>query len=125
MSEHEKLKMMLDMMMSDNDDELAELSATVTAGKFGKAELGLTKAPRVLKGPAKEWRLKIDALNADLSMAVWFDDYEQFYNGDSGHDNMLFVFKNRGRVAGSLAIHEYDSIAVAHHEPHLYKEAEQ
>ena len=125
MSEYEKLKMMLDMMMSDDDDELAELSATVTAGKFGKVELILNKAPRVLKGPAKEWRLKINALNADLSMAVWFDDYEQFYNGVGGHDNMLFVFRNRDRVVGSVAIHEYDSIAVTHHEPNLYKEAEQ
>ena len=58
-------------------------------------------------------------------MTVWFDGYEQFYNGDSGHDNMLFVFRNRDRVVGSLAIYEYDSIAVEHHEPHVYKEAEQ
>lgn len=123
MSEYEKFKMMLDMMMSDDDDELAELSATITAGKFGKVELGLTKAPRVLKGPAKEWRLKISTLNSDLSMTVWFDRYEQFYNGDGGHDNMLFVFKNRERVVGSLGIHEYDNITVAHHEPEIYKEA--
>ena len=122
MSEYEKLKMMLDMMMSDDDDELAELSATLTAEGFGKVELGLTKAPRVLKGPAKEWRLKISALNSDLHMTLWFDGYEQRYNNNDGHDNMLFIFRDKGRLAGSLSIHEYDDITVEHDDPTVYKE---
>lgn len=125
MSEYEKLKMMLDMMMSDDEDELAELSATIAAEGFGEVVIGLTKAPRVLKGPAKEWRLKISALNSDLHMTVWFDGYDQHYNRNDGHDNMLFIFRDKGHVAGSLSIHEYDNIMVAHGDPVIYKEVEQ
>ena len=112
MAEYEKFKDKMDRMMSDDKDELLGFSVTVTAEGFGKVKMNLTKHMPFTDGMLKEYRLAISALNRDLNMSLWFDSYSSFYNEDSGHDNILFIFMYRGRTAGTLSIHEYDDLKI-------------
>lgn len=112
MAEYEKFKNKMDRMMSDDKDELLGFSATLSVEGFGKVKMNLTKHMPFADGMLKEYRLAISALNKDLNMSLWFDAYSSFYNEDTGHDNILFIFMYRGKVSGTLSIHEYDNFTI-------------